>query len=43
MMVAHYLLPQPAGKGWVRGNDEYKRTQQLIRAFKQYKKAIDSE
>ncbi|UWW97172.1 MAG: hypothetical protein NMK33_01220 [Candidatus Cardinium sp.] len=43
MMAAHYLLPQPAGKGWVGINDQYKRMQQLIRAFKKYKKTIDLE
>ncbi|MEF2228979.1 MAG: hypothetical protein V3581_03000 [Candidatus Cardinium sp.] len=37
MMAAHYLLPQSDGKGWVGQNDQYKRTRQLIRAFKQNK------
>ncbi|TSJ81422.1 MAG: hypothetical protein NMK33_02910 [Candidatus Cardinium sp.] len=43
MMAAHYLLPQPADKGWIGRNDQQKRMQQLIRAFKKYKKSIDLE
>ncbi|WP_419241189.1 sodium:solute symporter family protein [Cardinium endosymbiont of Nabis limbatus] len=41
MMAAHYLLPQPEGKGWIGKNDQQKRMEQLIRAFKRYKKNID--
>ncbi|MCT4697299.1 sodium:solute symporter family protein [Candidatus Cardinium sp. TP] len=43
MMAAHYLLPQPADKGWIGKNHQQKRIQQLIRAFKKYKKSIDLE
>ncbi|WP_419241663.1 sodium:solute symporter family protein [Cardinium endosymbiont of Nabis limbatus] len=43
MMVAHYLLPQPAGKGWIGHSRQQKRMQQLIQAFKKYKKSIDLE
>ncbi len=43
MMAAHYLLPQPADKGWVGRDDQQKRMEQLIRAFKKYKKNIDLE
>ena len=43
MMAAHYLLPQPADKGWVGSNDQQKRIGQLIRAFKKYKKSMDLE
>ncbi|MEF2228984.1 MAG: hypothetical protein V3581_03030 [Candidatus Cardinium sp.] len=43
MMAAHYLLPQSDGKGWIGRNDRQKRMQQLIQAFKKYKKNIDLE
>lgn len=43
MMATHYLLPQPPGKGWIDGNHQQKRIQQLIRAFKKHKKIIDLE
>ncbi|MDN5247400.1 MAG: sodium:solute symporter family protein [Candidatus Cardinium sp.] len=33
MMAAHYLLPQPAGKGWVGLSDQQKRMQQLMKTF----------
>lgn len=43
MMAAHYLLPQPIGKGWIGKDSQEKRIRQLIRAFKAYKKSIDLE
>ena len=42
-MAAHYLLPQPSGTGWMEPDPEQKRMMQLIRAFKQHRKNIDSE
>lgn len=38
MMAAHYLLRQPANKGWTGLDHRHKRMQQLIQAFKKYKK-----
>ncbi|CAH2560173.1 sodium:solute symporter family protein [Cardinium endosymbiont of Oedothorax gibbosus] len=43
MIAAHYLLPQPDGKGWIGSSDQQRRMEQLIRAFKKYKKLIDLE
>lgn len=43
MMAAHYLLPQPPGKGWIEPDHQQQRMVQLIRAFKKYKKSIDLE
>ncbi|WP_186292449.1 sodium:solute symporter family transporter [Cardinium endosymbiont of Dermatophagoides farinae] len=43
MMVAHYLLPQPPGKGWVEKDHKLRRIEQLIRVFKIHKKKIDLE
>ncbi|TSJ81407.1 MAG: sodium:solute symporter family protein [Candidatus Cardinium sp.] len=43
MIAAHYLLSQPADKGWTGNNNQQKRMQQLIRVFKKYKKSIELE
>ncbi|AXI23990.1 Sodium:solute symporter family protein [Cardinium endosymbiont of Sogatella furcifera] len=43
MIAAHYLLPQPPGKGWIGVGQQYKRMKQLIRIFKKHKKSIDLE
>ncbi|WP_419241877.1 sodium:solute symporter family protein [Cardinium endosymbiont of Nabis limbatus] len=43
MMATHYLLPQLDGKGWIGRSNQQKRMQQLIQAFKKYKKRIDLE
>ncbi|WP_243018127.1 MULTISPECIES: sodium:solute symporter family protein [Candidatus Cardinium] len=43
MMAAHYWLKQPKGQGWVGLDPQQKRIQQLIRAFKRYKKRLDLE
>jgi hypothetical protein len=43
MMAAHYLLPQPPGKGWIGIGQQYKRMKQLMRTFKKHKKSIDLE
>lgn len=43
MIAAHYLLPQPPGKGWIEPDHQQQRMVQLIRAFKKYKKSIDLE
>ncbi|AXI24251.1 Sodium:solute symporter family protein [Cardinium endosymbiont of Sogatella furcifera] len=43
MMAAHYLLPQPAGTGWVGLDAQQKRIQQLTKAFKRHKKILDLE
>ncbi|MEF2233322.1 sodium:solute symporter family protein [Candidatus Cardinium sp. TP] len=41
MIIAHYLLPQPAGKGWIGRTYQQKRMNQLILAFKKYRQSID--
>lgn len=42
-LAAHYLLPQPAGKGWVGLDGQQKRLLQLTSAFKKFKKRVDIE
>lgn len=43
MMAAHYLLSQPAGKGWIGLDNQQKRMLQLIRLFKKDRKRLDLE
>ncbi|WP_320412885.1 sodium:solute symporter family transporter [Cardinium endosymbiont of Oedothorax gibbosus] len=43
MMASYYLLAQSADKGWMKRNDQQKRIQKLIQAFKMYKKRVDQE
>jgi Na+/proline symporter len=38
MMAAHYLLPQPEGKGWVEPDDHFKQVQQAKARKKSHRK-----
>ncbi|MGI2298390.1 sodium:solute symporter family protein [Candidatus Cardinium hertigii] len=43
MLAAHYLLPQPTGKGWVGLNAQQKRLVELTGLFRKFKKKLHIE